>query len=61
MLSFEKCKQILNNSENKYSDEKIKEFIERFYLLAEIEINIKHKDNDEECSDLLSSINKRTS
>lgn len=38
MLTLEKCKKILNQNENKFSDEQVKMIREYLYLLATLEI-----------------------
>lgn len=46
MITLEKCKQILNTTTRKFSDEEIKQIREYLYLIATIEtenINLKNE------------------
>lgn len=45
MISLDKCNQILNKGEKKYSNEQIKLVRETLYSMAEI-INLKHYENE---------------
>ncbi|KAB2881564.1 hypothetical protein F9K33_00460 [bacterium] len=40
MISIERCKEILNRGERKYSDEEIQKLREQYYKLAAIEIEL---------------------
>ena len=46
MLSFEKCKEILNNEEKKYTDDEIKIIRNFLYQLGHFDyLNFKRKEN----------------
>jgi hypothetical protein len=45
MISLDKCNQILNKGEKKYSNEQIKLVRETLYSMTEI-INLKHYENE---------------
>ena len=56
MLPFEKCKNILNSGNRKFSNEQIKQIIELIQDLAEISVELYFKQKkDEKCSNNVKS------
>lgn len=62
MLSFEKCKKILNKNSEKYSDEEIKQIMSLIDLWAKINsrtiINHLHKIKNEKGGDNVKSVKR---
>ena len=57
MLSYEQCKHILNQKENKYTDEQVKEVRALLYHLAQIEyLNFKEQSHVQEGHTVYQSI-----
>ena len=53
MLTIEKCKQLLEDSENTYTDEEVQQIRDLLSLLSEIAMeNYYHEDNENEKSSL---------
>ena len=62
MLSFERCKQILNSEGNNYTDEQIKNISEFIYQLAKVDVEFFKKSQNEKrqkSNSLQSGINNR--
>ena len=61
MLSLEKCKEILNENQKKYTEEEVK-LIQKFLNeIVEIERKFRHDTGKQDGGDIFSSVNRRTS
>lgn len=62
MLSLEKCKQILSKSGKSYSNEDVSTLRDMLYDLGKLEYYLINQDisNNEDCSHLHTSLNRRT-